>query len=39
MRLINKEDVGQDGRVSFGSKSFDSVVRAVSRFFFPLSFM
>ena len=33
MRLMSKEDLGQVGRVSFAGKSFDSVVRFVSRFF------
>ena len=33
MILISKEDPGQVGRVGFVGKSFDSVVRLVSRFF------
>ena len=33
MRLIRKEDLGLAKRISFAGKSFDSVVRLVSRFF------
>ena len=33
MSLISKEDVGKVGRVSFAGKSFDSIIRLVSRFF------
>ena len=33
MRLISKKDLGQVGKVSFSGKSFDSVVRLVSKFF------
>ena len=33
MRLISKEDLRQVARVSFASKSFDSVLRLALRFF------
>ena len=33
MKLISKEDLGYVRRFSFVGKSFDSVVRLVSRFF------